>query len=266
MENLLLRRQDQSGYDASANNFFGFIPNVALSVTYIVVFSLLVLLHLFLTVRGRIWWGLVAVIGGICEVIGWGGRLGGHYSPEGLNFYLLQQVTLVIGPVFWSATCYTIMGKLIPRVGSQWSRFKPRTFIIFFIIVDIVCLALQGTGGALCGLAAANGDSQMLSTGQSIYLSGISVQLFNTVLFAVLTWDYFRRMKKDTQKSVKATGGVPVWKAYVGVMIVNLLIVLRNGFREAELSEGFDGRLATVEVYVACLDALPMVFAFAALA
>jgi len=265
--NTLIARQEQQGeWDASANNFFGFIPNIPLSVIYIVVFSLLTMLHLFLTVRSRIWWGLVAVVGGLCEIAGWSGRLAGHWKPEGLACYLLQQVCLVIGPVFFSATCYALMGKLIPRVGSQWSRFKPKTFIIFFVVVDVVCLILQGTGGAMCGQAGGEGNDELLKTGQSIYLAGISVQLFNTVLFAVLTWDYFRQMKKDTNQSVKSFGGLPVFRVYLGVMLVNFLIVFRNGFREAELSEGFDGRLATVEVYVACLDALPMVIAFAALA
>lgn len=292
----------------------GFTPNLGLAVTYITVFALLSILHTVLCIRGRNWWGFIAVVGGLCQVAGWSGRLAGmlyirvsispliefagHFNPYGLGPYLCQQVTLVIGPVFWSAFCYTLMGKLIPKVGAQYSRFKPRTFIIFFIVVDVVCLVLQGIGGGMCGQAGDSGDDDLLSKslsfpfesqadlclelGQSIYLAGISVQLANTVLFAGLTYDYFRKMKKETQQSVKATGGIPVFRLYVGVMIVNFLIVLRNCLsvfafhllsiadsccsREAELSEGFDGKLATVEVYVACLDALPMVFAFCALA
>ena len=55
------------------------------------------------------------------------------------------------------------MGKLIPKAGAQYSRFKPRTFIIFFIAVDVVCLVLQGTGGAMCGQAGADGDNDLLS-------------------------------------------------------------------------------------------------------
>lgn len=54
------------------------------------------------------------------------------------------------------------------------------------------------------------------------------------------------------------------WLVSLSPRTCTVLIALYS--REAELSEGFDGRLATVEPYVACLDALPMAIAFAALA
>ena len=35
-----------------------------------VVFGLISAVHLFLTVRSRVWWGSIAIIGGICHRVG----------------------------------------------------------------------------------------------------------------------------------------------------------------------------------------------------
>ena len=82
--------------------------------------------------------------------------------------------------------------KMITIVGVQWSRFKPRQYVIFFVIIDVICLVLQGTGGGMSGSSghsihlhslpeadrntADSGNNDTLQTGKSIYLAGISVR------------------------------------------------------------------------------------------
>ena len=58
-----------------------------------------------------------------------------------------QQICLALAPVFFSATCYVVFGVLITILGTEQSRLKPRSYALFFVIADVLCIILQGIGG-----------------------------------------------------------------------------------------------------------------------
>ena len=71
-----------------------------------------------------------------------------------------------------------MFGRMTILLGTEYSRLKPRNYWIFFIVVDVLSLILQGVGGGLSGEAAASGGGNLLA-GRDVYLAGISFQLFN---------------------------------------------------------------------------------------
>lgn len=289
-------------------NFFGFTPNLAFNASFLAIFGALTVLHTVLTVlqrrrdpldghivtHGSWWrrhhvlgWGWITVVGGIGEIIGWAGRLWGHFDDTSLNAYLINQVCLAISPVFFSASCYVAFGLLIQILGPQYSRLKPRLYVIVFVVIDVLSLILQGIGGGMSGAAAGGDSGANLQTGRDIYLAGISFQLFNMLVFAYLVVEYLVRLHRAGglfHHVAKPNGGSAAGQAtpttitidtvrerraikliVLGLAITTTMIVMRNFYRDVELGEGFDGFLATRENYF-LLDAIPMVIAMIALA
>lgn len=100
--------------DPKTDSPFGFIPTLGVTIVFIVLFSLttgerqslpqlvssmltehallsFVAVHLFQSIRYRVWWWLPTVFTcGIVEIIGWAGRAWGSQNPWSLNPYLMQ--------------------------------------------------------------------------------------------------------------------------------------------------------------------------------
>lgn len=64
--------------------------------------------------------------------------------------------SLIIGPVFFSAWDYTLLGMCIRHLGPQYSLLGPKWYIIVFVIADIVSLVLQAIGGGGAAVQAQN--------------------------------------------------------------------------------------------------------------
>jgi hypothetical protein len=158
---------------------------LALGIVFIVLFSLLTIAHLALTIKSRVWWLLFLVVGGICQIVGWSGRLASAINVYSLNAFLLQQILLVLGPVFFSAVCYALLGSMVrPRkviaegeptdiadhstqviaIGRQYSVLPPAWYTIIFVIVDVISIAIQASGGGLAASSLADDKESVMRT------------------------------------------------------------------------------------------------------
>ena len=145
---------------------------------------------------------------------------------------------------------------MIVLLGRHVSPLPPRTYLLICVLFDTVCLALQATGGGLAGAAYQKGKSTQ--PGTKTMVGGIIAQLVLTCVFsvmlAIVTW----RGASDIRKN----------KTMLRVVAVTILsaamMILRGVYRSIELSEGWRGKLITVEVYVVVLDAVPMIIAMGA--
>ena len=72
--------------------------------------------------------------------------------------------SLIIGPAFYSAWAYTVLGYCITRLGPSYSLLKPRMYLAVFISADVASLVLQAIGGGKAAVAAENGLDTTLST------------------------------------------------------------------------------------------------------
>ena len=127
--------------------YYAYRPSLAAGVVFLTAFSLLALFHLGVTIKSRVWWTVVRLpsyltpttsqadpksafcvqviaLGGLCEVLGWAGRLWSWKNPVSFDSFLMQTICLVIAPCFFSAACYSITGILIRIVGPEYSLFR----------------------------------------------------------------------------------------------------------------------------------------------
>jgi hypothetical protein len=89
--------QPGNGNDGSIPNLaphstlYGYVPTTWVCGLFIALFALSTLIHIAQATRYRLWWLFpTIVVGGVCEVLGWSGRLWSSFEPRLLNPYLMQ--------------------------------------------------------------------------------------------------------------------------------------------------------------------------------
>lgn len=146
---------------------------------------------------------------------------------------------------------YLFAEMLYAFFSSVVVRFKISKSIFYFHL-DISNILV---GGGM--LASAKTDKSKFDLGNNIIIGGLVLQLIWFGLFVVVTLIFHRRMMlsptaRSYQPDIK-------WKSYLHALYVaSALIIVRNIFRLIEYCQGGNGYLLTTEVFVYCLDALPM--------
>jgi hypothetical protein len=165
--------------------------------------------------------------------------------------------------MFSSARCKCIDGTTqnkiadkisIDKIGSCLFLIPSRFFWIGFIICDIVSLAIQTVGGVLVSSAK---NYEQLSHGAGVMRSGIIFQFSNTVVFVVLVLGTMLRLRKKGTTLVS----VASWPVIIAMCVSTLMLLIRNGYRIVELSDGWKGHLMRTEGYLIGLDMVPMAVA-----
>ncbi|TYJ57336.1 hypothetical protein B9479_001875 [Cryptococcus floricola] len=264
---------------------YEYTPTGWVCVLFIVLFSLLGCTHIAQAIKGQYWVVLPTLaVGILLEVIGWAGR---YWSNQNVLYnppFLMQIITLIIAPVFFSAWCYTMLGMAIHTLAC-----------------DFISLIFQAVGGGW----AATVDPPTPRTPTNIMVVGIVFQLVSMIIFSYLAYDFILRAMQrrpypgrhqqdgvEMQSSMPEMGGkeygsgvereygygqgvrgfrneelVRGWKfVMIGTGICSLMIIIRGIYRSVELVQGWEGHLITHEVYQDTLDGIPMILALAAVA
>lgn len=164
---------------------------------------------------------------------------------------------LTIAPVFFTASIYVTLSKVIMYLAPELSRFKPQLFYWIFIPFDIVCLILQSAGGAMSS-SADDGSN----TGVDISMAGLVLQIIVLVLFMAAFSDYMIRYLRSDQFS--AFG----WRLntfFAGLVSAILLIFVRCVYRVVELKDGYSGDMITHEIPFILLEGVVVLLAAIAL-
>jgi hypothetical protein len=136
--------------------------------------------------------------------------------------------------------------KTTPRLFPIPSAF----FWAGFIICDIISLAIQTVGGVEVSSAQ---DYEQLIHGGDVMRSGIIFQFSNTIVFIILLVGASLRVR---QKKALAPG--VKWPVLVALCVSTVMVLIRNGYRIVELSDGWKGHLMHTERYLIGLDMIPM--------
>lgn len=231
-------------------------PWLAANVVFLAYYAVIALVHVYLGFRWRTW-GFMAgmVMGCFSEIIGYAGRIMMWQNPFTFAGFMIEIVCLTIAPVFFTASIYVTLGKAINYFARDLARFPPWLLYCTFIPMDVICLVLQATGGAM----STNSAGQ---SGVSISQAGLALQVASLVIFSGVFADYMFRFLRSGRAS-----GMMDWrfKAFFGGLIAaTLLILARCSYRIAELKEGYRGKLFEEEVPFIILEGV--VVALSALA
>lgn len=219
-----------------------------------------------------------AISAGALEVLGWTGRLWSSYETYKRGPFLIQIVSTIIGPTPLLAANFVVLGEIIRRLGTQYSRLGPRFYTIIFCSFDVISLAFQAVGGATAASAEYN-DRETADRGGNIMLGGIVFQLFTITVYSILASEFFYRLLRNRPiaKSSPADARSPtatpaggelttLIKYMVGTLAFTILcLFIRAIYRTIELADGWKGRIITTEVYFNVLDGAMVVLAMIAL-
>ena len=103
-------------------------------------------------------------------------------------------------------------------------------------------------------------DLQQLNDGASVMRAGIIFQFSNTVVFIVLFLGTVLRLRT---KRV-TLGSVAEWQVILATCVSTLMVLIRNGYRIVELTDGWRSHLMRTEAYLIGLDMVPMAIAIGA--
>ncbi|KAK9250323.1 RTA1 like protein-domain-containing protein [Lipomyces tetrasporus] len=234
-----------------AQAHFTYVPSLAGNAFFVGWFSLLIVLQVLLVIKYKIWGYFVAMSGGISlEILGYIGRIQMSYNPFTMSPYLLYMICLTTGPAFLSAAVYLCLSRIVVVYGEKLSRFKPRTYTLFFITFDVISLGLQGSGG---GIAASADTQSSVDLGKYIMLAGLGFQVVATFLFMITPVRHFGVEAREPCHATMRNS----WKfrAFLwGLAVATTCIFARSVYRVAELSEGFHGPLANQQVTFMVLE------------
>ncbi|KAH7188323.1 RTA1 like protein-domain-containing protein [Fusarium flagelliforme] len=262
--NMSISPEDAFGPDSPCNldtcpidySLYGYRPSLAANIVFVVLFSLIGFVHVYLGFRWKSWGFMTGMLlGCISEVIGYVGRIMMYYNPFSFNAFMIQIVCLTIAPVFYTASIYVTLSKAINYFSPELSRFKPQLFIWIFIPFDIVCLILQAAGGAM----STESDSQV---GVDVSMAGLVLQVVVLVAFIAAFSDYMIRYWRSGQAQSFN------WRMiafFLGLSASIILILTRCIYRVAELREGYDGDLIKHEIPFIILEGAVIVLAAVAL-
>ncbi|ATY60176.1 RTA1 like [Cordyceps militaris] len=241
-------------------SIFGYRPSLAANAVFLALFVVIGTVHAYSGLRWRSWGFMTGMLlGCLCEVLGYVGRLLMWNNPFSYNGFMIQIICLTIAPVFFTASIYVTLSKTITYFAPELSRFKPQLFYWIFIPADVVCLILQAAGGALSTVMH---DGKR--TGVNISMAGLILQVVVMVLFIAAFADYMARLLRSGRARDKLRG----WRTaifFAGLAAACVFVLTRCAYRVAELKDGYAGKLFREESLFIVLESVMVVLAGVAL-
>ncbi|KAJ6610661.1 RTA1 like protein-domain-containing protein [Mycena sp. CBHHK59/15] len=254
--------------DSGHHGPYGYTPTEWICISFLGLFIISTVLHIAQAIRYRVWWLLpTAVVSGILEIIGWSARLWSSFRPLLLLPFEIQVIGTIIGPTPLIAADFMILGRIIHRLGTRYSRLSPKWYSIIFCSCDIISLSVQGFGGTAASLAVGRGESP--EHGAHIMLFGIIFQMVTISIYILLATEYFVRYftdapvggKEAAYHSLNLSGdhGRGALDRSLRIMIAALsfntvCLLIRAIYRTLELINGFEGPIIKTERFFNVLD------------
>ncbi|CAJ2509928.1 Uu.00g058280.m01.CDS01 [Anthostomella pinea] len=237
--------------------FYRYDPSLAAAAAFVALFGLSAIAHTYQLIWKRTWYFIPFVIGGLCETVGYGGRImSAQETPNWTtNPYILQSLLILVAPALFAASIYMVLGRIVRLVeGEHHSGIPIKWLTKIFVTADVISFCVQGAGGGLLAVAK---DVQGFNNGQNVIIGGLFVQLAAFSVFVVVTSIFHRRMQKTPTVASQAVG-VP-WQRYLWVLYAaSGLILVRSIFRVIEYLQGYSGSLQDAEYWLYIFDAVPM--------
>ncbi|KAH8598954.1 RTA1 like protein-domain-containing protein [Bisporella sp. PMI_857] len=232
-------------------------PNLIANEIYLAFFALFLVIQVIMVCPFRTWsYTAMMFLGLALECIGYWGRIAMYFNIFMSTPFLINIIGLTIAPVFYTAAMYLTLARIIRHYGTHNSLLSPRTYTLVFLTADIVSLVLQSVGGGMANNASSKKESW---GGVRVMIIGLAFQVFSMSIFVIVCAIFFLNVRKDRvrQKATNWAAGkvdppqqhVKGYKTFVVMFAIAFFFILvRSCFRVAELSHGFEGKLANEEV------------------
>jgi hypothetical protein len=185
----------------------------------------------------------------VVEALGYVGRaMSAGQTPNWTTGpFILQTLTLLLGPTLMAASIYMTLGRLIRFLhAEQYSPIRSTWLTKIFVSGDVLSFLVQGGGG---GILAQAKTASNLSLGENVILAGLLIQILFFGVFMVVTIVVHRRIAGFATRR-------PTF--FYALYAVSALVMVRSIFRVAEYAGGSTGTLQSSEVYIYIFDATLM--------
>ncbi|PSK51723.1 hypothetical protein B9Z65_2990 [Elsinoe australis] len=238
-------------------SLYQYRPSLAANTILLILFFIAGLLHLYRGLRWREWsFTACMVIGCICEVLGYGGRIMLWQNPFSFAGFMIQICLITFAPVFFCAAIYVLLSRVVALLDVSLSRFPPKFWYAIFIPADIVSLVLQAAGGAMSSSSVGKD-----SAGVSISLAGLAFQVVTLFVFSVACADYAVRYVRHHGVDAKIDRNFKVF--FYALVASIILIFIRCAYRIEELREGYRSKLISNQpLFIALEGAVVIVAVF----
>ncbi|KAF7300731.1 putative RTA1-like protein [Mycena kentingensis (nom. inval.)] len=255
---------------------YHYVPTGWICASFVVLFTLSGGAHISQAFRHHTLWLLpTAVFCAVLEIVGWGARLWSSFDPHILLPFKIQIIGTIIGPTPLIAADFIILGRIIQRLGTRYSRLSPRLYSIIFVSCDIPSLFVQAVGATTASVEV--GREEDPRHGGNIMLIGISFQMAVLTVYILLASEFMIRYFLDAPVRSDAvryhtisTNGrgrlTPKLRTLLGALGYNTTcLLIRAIYRTLELKDGFAGRIISTERLFNILDGAMIVFAIVTL-
>jgi hypothetical protein len=239
-------------------------PWFAVQIACMALFGISMIIHIAQGVRYRTWFfASMMAVGCIGEIIGYGGRVMLYKNPFSFDGFIIEICCITISPVFFAAAIYVTLTRVSNFLSPEACRFPTKIYVWVFVPCDIVSLILQSVGGALSSSSVGSDKS-----GEYITLAGLAFQVFCLTAFIAMALDYlfryiaYRKCQPVEQRRI-ITGRLKIFGIFFSAAVI--LILVRCGYRIAELGEGYSGELFHDQPLFVALESVMMILAVFAL-
>ncbi|KAH8991588.1 RTA1-domain-containing protein, partial [Lactarius akahatsu] len=239
---------------------YGYVPTEWVCITFLSIFGISTFFHTVQAFYSRLWWLIPsAILCGFLELTGWSGRLWSSQNPFLDKPYIMQAVTLIIAPTPLVAANFVLLGRIIRRLGPQYSRLTPRRYTIIFVSCDIISLVVQAIGGSVA--SGTQTSASQVNLGSNIALGGTVFQLVAIVVYCSCAAEFLTRYAYDRpiRSAGEATRGVmgrPLKRMLYAMSIMTAFIVVRTIYRVIEFVDGWNGKVNTTQWYFVVFDGI----------
>ncbi|KAF2468854.1 RTA1 protein, partial [Lindgomyces ingoldianus] len=234
---------------------YRYVPSLVGPIMAITVFSILAALHLWQFLRNRKVVMIWVVVGAICEVVGYAARIGSHYNNKSWAPFIIQGCFILIGPLFFAATIYMMLGRTICLAGGEEvSIIKPKWCTRIFVTADVSTLIIQGLGASIMGSM----KLELAIAGDKIVKAGLAIQVSTFAFFLAVAVEFHIRMNKTSDAAVTPVSND--WRKVLWILYsVSSLILARCACRLVEYGMGNAAYPMAHEWYLYVFDTLLMV-------
>ncbi|KAI0508855.1 RTA1 like protein-domain-containing protein [Xylaria bambusicola] len=246
-------------------SYYGYRPNLGIDIFFSIVYVAVIAHCLFVAIVKRKWlsYTISILLGALLELIGYVLRSHGYFHPFVRIGWIIQYSLITFAPVFTSAAVYVCIGRIADYLGRGSFNIRPRLYARIFIPSDVFALLIQASGGGISFGETAPADGGV-STGQSIIIAGLALQVLSLTIFFILflgvLWPanlfrpntYGGKLNREDRRTRRFV---------IFILVAILLIIGRSAFRVAEFSQGIFSSLGHNEVLFIIFDGFPIAIA-----
>ncbi|EPQ26996.1 uncharacterized protein PFL1_05281 [Pseudozyma flocculosa PF-1] len=218
-------------------------------------------------IQSRKGWPWVLPIGAAASAAGFFIRPMMDPCDFSVGLYVGQQLVILVSPCAFLAFNYMLYKRLMLAVDPQlataenrnvkspYSFLPPLKVSRIFVWSDGITFFLQCSAGGLM----AGKKPNMIDLGNKIFLVAVILMAVSYALFFSLAVVAHSRLGAEHSQSQRFHAVLR--KLFLCLYFSSTFIMVRSIYRIAEFALGRDGVLASNEIYLFVLDALPLIFA-----